>query len=171
MRHAGTPGPGTKEGQPEGQAGITLSTSKKMDLQEKFGPAPRTPQGGFYQVEILVGMTILMLVIAIVASYYKYNLKATKKSDTFYISNQLAAAALEQAKGDISNPDTLAWLLGKMGDTTFARKDQVNQQGKDYAVTVRFRKVGTGAKLLRIKASVNWDGTRGNSMGTVYPYE
>jgi type II secretory pathway pseudopilin PulG len=142
-----------------------------MGLQLKIGRMSSPRQGGFYQVEILVGMTILLLVIAFVASYYKYNLKATKKSDSFYVSSQIAAAALEKAKGDISNPDTLAWLLDKMGDTTFARSRHVNQQGKEYSVTVRFRKVGSGAKLLRIKASVNWDNIRGNSMGTVYPYE
>jgi type II secretory pathway pseudopilin PulG len=142
-----------------------------MGLRENIGRAWRSPQGGFNQVEILVGVTIALLVTAIVASYYKYNLKATKKSDAFYVSNQVAAAALEEAKGDLSNPDSLAFLLGKMGDTTWSRNSTVKQQGKDFSVTVRYRKVSAAAKLVRIKASVTWDGTRGNSMGTVYPYE
>jgi type II secretory pathway pseudopilin PulG len=129
------------------------------------------PQSGFYQTEILVGITILLLVIAIVASYYKYNVKATKGSNDFYVSTQIAAAALEKAKGDISNPDTLAALLAKVADTTHTRKSTVNQQGKVFAVEVKFRKVSPTANLMRIKASVRWDATHGNALGTVYPYE
>lgn len=142
-----------------------------MDLNTPSSGSDRTGQGGFYQVEILVGVTILLLVMGFVASYYKYNAKATKKSDDFYVSSQLAAAALEKAKGDISNPDTLQALLVKIADSTFTRKSIVTNQNKGYAVTVKFNKVSPTANLLRIRASVKWDGTRGNSMGTIYPYE
>lgn len=128
-------------------------------------------QAGFYQVEILVGLMILLIVMGIVAGYYRFNLKATKKSDDFYVSTQIASAALEDAKGDISNKDTLAVLLARIADSSHTRRSTVTKQGKPYTVTLRYRQVAAGANLLRIKATVNWDLTRGTSLGTVYPYE
>lgn len=122
-------------------------------------------------MEILVGVTILLIVMGFVASYYKYSSKASKKSDDYYVSSQLAAAALEKAKGDISNPDSLAALLLVVADSTYSRKSTITQQSKAYVVTVKFNKVSPTANLLRIRASVKWDGTRSNTLGTVYPYE
>jgi hypothetical protein len=128
-------------------------------------------QSGFYQVEILVGVSILLLVMAIVAAYYRSNVLAARKSDAYFISSQIASAALEDAKSDMANADSLKALLDAVGSGTFTKSMSVTRSGRAFDLSVKFRKVSAGSNLMRIKAYVKWDGNlHGNALGTVYPY-
>ncbi len=122
-------------------------------------------------MEILVGISILLVAIAGIMAYFQTNSKAAKQSSAFYFSTTLAASAIETAEGSLSNPDSLKALLAAISDSTHTRKTTSSKSGKAFAMQVKFRKVAAPANLMSIKATVTWDGTMTNSLGTVVPYE
>jgi type II secretory pathway pseudopilin PulG len=127
-------------------------------------------QGGFSTVEILVGMTILIIVVTVVAGYYKYTLKAARRSDSFSVTTQLASSYLEKTKRDLTDPDTLKSILALIGTGEYNRTATETIQGKAYQVHMRYRKVSPAGKLIKVKATVVWDGGRTNALGTAFPY-
>ncbi|MDB5103818.1 MAG: hypothetical protein JWP91_1507 [Fibrobacteres bacterium] len=122
-------------------------------------------------MEILVGISILLLVMAGVSAYYRNNSVAARQSNAFYYSTTLAASGVERAEGLLSNPDSLKALLDAISDSSYTRNTSVNKYGKTFAMALRFRKVAAPSRLLRISATVTWDGGMRNSLGTVHPYE
>ena len=122
-------------------------------------------------MEILVGISILLVSIAGVMAYFKTNSLAAKQSSSFYFSTTLAASAIEKAEGALSNPDSLKALLAAVADSTHTRISSSKKAGKTFAMQVKYRKVAAPSNLLSIKATVTWDGTMTNSLGTVFPYE
>ncbi|GEM_PF-4962706 len=147
-------------------------TSMKPILYARSSKRARSKRGqaGFSSVEIMVGMTILILVVAVIAGYFRANLKAARKSDSFSLTTQLATSYLEKTKRDLTNPDTLKTILAMIGTTEYTRTSTDNIQGKDYKVYLRYRRLSATGKLIKVKATVVWDNGRTNSLGTAFPY-
>lgn len=126
-------------------------------------------QRGFNTIEILIGMSILLLIVAVVGAYFRYNMKTARRSDSFFVSTELASTSLEVSKRRLSNPDTAKTLLAlvEKGDYTTGRTETV--QGKEYQVTVRYRKLSAAGNLMMVRATVTWDGGRTNTLGTAVP--
>jgi type II secretory pathway pseudopilin PulG len=127
-------------------------------------------QRGFNTVEILVGMSILVIGVVIAGGYFKYNQKASKRSDAFYLTTQLASARLEQTKRRLSNPDTLKTILAEVGAGDWVETGSETLQGKVYQVSLRYRRLSPSGNLMKVKATVFWDGGKRNVLGTVIPF-
>lgn len=135
-----------------------------------FSPRFRSHQQGFNTIEILVGMSILIVAVAIVSGFFRTNQKASKRSDAFYITTQLASARLERTQRQLSNPDTLKTMLELVGAGEYSRTDKEAFQGREYRVTMRYRRLSPTANLMKVKATVAWDGGKTNTLGTVFPF-
>lgn len=122
-------------------------------------------------MEILVGISILLVAIAGIMAYFQTNSQAARQSSAFYFSTTLAASAVEKAEGSLSNPDSLKALLAVVADSTHTRKSYSTKAGKTFTMQIKYRKVAAPSNLMSIKATVTWDGTMTNSLGSVFPYE
>ena len=140
-----------------------------MPRFHSFHPA-RGTQGGFNSVEVLVGMSILAIAVAILGGYFRYNQKASKGSDASYIATQLAAARLERSKRQVSNPDTLKTLLAKIGAGEYIQTSKETLHGKDYQIVMRYRRISPAGNLMKVKATVSWDGVKRSTLGTAVPF-
>lgn len=126
---------------------------------------------GFLQLEILVGICILLSSIAGIMAYFHTNSTAAKRSAGYYQSTVLASSALETAQSVLSNPDSLAFILERVGDSTYTRKSATEYAGIPYALQIQYQKVGAPANLMAVRATIKWGGKSANKLGTVVPYD
>ena len=82
----------------------------------------------------------------------------------------MASARLEHTQRQLSNPDTLKALLDLVGTGEYARTSKESLQGKDYQVTVRYRRLSPTGNLMKVRAVVTWDNGKRNALGTVFPF-
>lgn len=141
-----------------------------MACSPNVSPDSRAAQRGFSTVEVLVGMSILIVAVVLVGGHFRTNQKAARKSDAFFITTQMASARLERARRQLSDPDTLKSLLALIGTGEYSRTRKETLQGKDYVVTIRYRRLSPAGNLMKVRATVAWDKDKRNTLGTVFPF-
>ena len=129
-----------------------------------------SPQHGFSNLEIIVGLVIFLLAVSVVAANFTFNSKASRKNDGQIQSLQIATQYLEKAKTELGNPGLLSALLAAIGPDGYEKNSTDTLQGKVYRTSLKYKKLSPSSNLMSIKAIVTWDAGKSNFLGTVHPF-